>query len=136
MELHSTPQLFFIPLQLRVSPSYFRPPPPPQLVPVSIGRFTLCVMMSISKWDREHFWIYLLNHNSFTYQTWSIDRYKQGQYSSEIIWIVSMTRSKFQAPFGLATCSNYLLTNHIKFPVFHFFKRVNKGELKMVNINH
>ena len=28
------------------------------------------VMMSISTWDRVHFWIYLVNHNSLTYQTW------------------------------------------------------------------
>ena len=41
--------------------------------------YQICdVMMSISKWDRVHFWIYLLNHNSLSHQTWSIDRYKQG----------------------------------------------------------
>ena len=36
------------------------------------------VTMSISTWDKVHFWIYLLNHNS-CHQTWPVDRYKQGQ---------------------------------------------------------
>ena len=36
------------------------------------------VTMSISKWDKVHFWIYLLNHKSWSHQTWSVDRYKQG----------------------------------------------------------
>ena len=35
------------------------------------------IMMSISTWDRVHFWIYLLNHNSLSHQTWSIDWYTQ-----------------------------------------------------------
>ena len=38
--------------------------------------------------------------------------------------------------FNLATCSNYSITNYGKFPVFHFFEGVNKGELKAVNINY
>ena len=43
--------------------------------------YQICgVMNSISTWDRVHFWIYHLNHNSLTHQTWSIDRCKQGQY--------------------------------------------------------
>ena len=37
------------------------------------------VMMSISSWDRLHFWIHLLNHSLLSHQTWSIDRYKQGK---------------------------------------------------------
>ena len=37
------------------------------------------VMMSISTWDRVHFWIYVLNHNSLSAQTWPINWYKQGQ---------------------------------------------------------
>ena len=28
-------------------------------------------------------WIYLLNHNFLTHQTWPVDRYKQGQYFQE-----------------------------------------------------
>ena len=70
-----------------------------------------------------------------THQTWSIDRHKQGQYFSEIIWAIQKTGAKFQALFNLATCSNYSRTNCVKFPKLHFFERVNKGELKMVNIN-
>ena len=42
--------------------------------------YQICdVMMSISTWNEVHFWIYLLNHNSLSHQTWPIDRYKQGQ---------------------------------------------------------
>ena len=89
------------------------------------------VMISIKTWDMVHFLIYLLNHNSLTHETWSIDRYKQGQLFSEIFCAVWRTRPKFQAFFNLATCSNYPITNYVKFPVC----RVDKGELKMVNIN-
>ena len=37
------------------------------------------VTMSISTWGKVHFWIYLLNHKSWSHQTWPVDRYKQGQ---------------------------------------------------------
>ena len=37
------------------------------------------VKMSISTRDKVHFWIYLLNHKSWSRQTWPVDRYKQGQ---------------------------------------------------------
>ena len=37
------------------------------------------VMMSISTWDRVHFGIYLLNHNSLDQQIRSIDRNRQEQ---------------------------------------------------------
>ena len=38
--------------------------------------YQICyVMVSISTWDRVHFWIFLLNHNSLSHQTWPIDRY-------------------------------------------------------------
>ena len=42
----------------------------------------------------------------------------------------------FQAFFSVANCLNYPITNYVKFPVFKFFERVNKGELKMVNIKY
>ena len=87
-----------------------------------------------STWDRVHFWIYLLNNKSLTHQTWSIDRYKQLQYFSESFWTIWRTGAKLQALFNLVTCSNYSMTNYVKFPVFHFVERVNKRELKMVNI--
>ena len=32
------------------------------------------VMMSVSTLDRVHFWIYLLNQNALSPQTWPIDR--------------------------------------------------------------
>ena len=84
------------------------------------------VMMSISTWDRVHFWIYLLNHNSLSHQTWPVDRYKPGQYFSRIFWTIWRTGAKFQVLFNLATCSNYSITHYVKFLVFHFFESVNK----------
>ena len=94
------------------------------------------VMMSISTWDRVHFLIYLLNYDSVTCQTWSVDSYKQLQYFSETFWTIWRTGAKFQALFNLATCSNYSITNYVKIPVFHFFEKVNKGHLKMANVNY
>ena len=42
--------------------------------------YEICdVMMSISTWDKTHFWIYRLNNNLLNRQTWPIDKYKQGQ---------------------------------------------------------
>ena len=94
------------------------------------------VMISISIWGRLHFWVYCLNYNSLTLQTWSIDRYKQGEYFSEILWTIWRTGANFQAFFNLATCSNYSVTSYVKFLVFHYFERVNKGESNVVNMNY
>ena len=85
---------------------------------------------SVTSWwvlvhETVHFWIYLLNHNSLTHLTWSIDRCKQGQYFPEIFWTTWRTAAKFQVLFHLATSSNYSITNYVKFLVFHFFR---KGE--------
>ena len=44
--------------------------------------------------------------------------------------------AKFQALFSSTTCSIHSINNYTKFPEFHFFERVNKGELKIVNINY
>ena len=42
--------------------------------------YQICeVTMTISTWDKAHFWIYLLNHNSLSHHTWPTDIYKQGQ---------------------------------------------------------
>ena len=94
------------------------------------------VMISISIWGRLHFWVYCLNYNSLTLQTWSIDRYKQGEYFSKILWTIWRTGANFQAFFNLATCSNYSVTSYVKFLVFHYFERVNKGESNVVNMNY
>ena len=39
-------------------------------------------------------------------------------------------------PFHLATCSNYSITSYDQIPVFHYFEKVNKGHLKMVNVKY
>ena len=82
------------------------------------------------------FWIYLLNHYSLTHQTWSIGRSKQGQYFPETFWTIWRTGAKFQALFNLAVCSNYSITNYVKIPVYHFFEKLNKAQLKIVNVNY
>ena len=46
----------------------------------SLSSWWVHVMMSISTWDRVHFWMYHLNHNSLSHQTWPTDRYEQGKY--------------------------------------------------------
>ena len=96
--------------------------------------YQICdVTMSISTWDMVHFWIYLLSHKSLTHQTWSIDRPRQEQWFSEVFWATWRTRAKFQVLFSLLACSSYSVNNYTKIPMFHFLKKVNKGQLKMVN---
>ena len=97
---------------------------------LTIPWFTKCVvMMSISTWDRKHFWKYLLNHNSLSHQTWPPDRYKQVQYFLWIFWTIWRTE-------------DYSID---KIPVFFFFfffflKRwirgimVNHGKSKLLKM--
>ena len=94
------------------------------------------LMMTISTWDRKYFWIYLLNHNSLTYQTSSIDRCKHGQYFCEIFWTSWRTGPKSHDLLNVAASSNYSKTNYFKFPVFQFFESLSKWGLKMNNINY
>ena len=70
------------------------------------------------------------------HKTWSIDSYKQGQKFSGIFSPIWRTGPGFQVLFNLATCSNSSITNYVRIPVFHFFERVNKGQLKMLNANY
>ena len=37
------------------------------------------ITMSISTWDKVHFWIYLLDNKSWSHHTWPADRYQQLQ---------------------------------------------------------
>ena len=93
------------------------------------------VMMSISTWDKVHFWIYFLNHNSSSYQTWPVDRYNQGQQFPKSFEQFGGLGTKFQILFNLATCSNYSITNYVMIPMFHLFEKVNKGHSKMLNVS-
>ena len=93
-------------------------------------------IMSISTWDRLHFWIYLLHHTSLSHHTRPTDRYKQRQYFSGIFSTIWRTGTKLQVLFNLATCSNYSITTWVKIPVFHIFEKLNKGQLIMVNVNY
>ena len=81
-------------------------------------------VMSINALDKVHFSIYLLRHDSLTHQTWLIDSYQQGQYFSEIFWMIWRTGAKFQAFFNLATCCNCSITNIIK-----------NGKYQLINID-
>ena len=99
--------------------------------------YQICdVMMSINTRNRAYFWIYLLNHNSLNHQTWPIDKYKHKQWFSVIFWTIWRNGAKFQVFFNLAASTNYPITKYVKIPVFHFFEKVNKCHLKMVNINY
>ena len=75
------------------------------------------------------FWIYLLNRNSFSQQTWPTDRYKQGQLRSEIFWKIWRAESKFQVIFTLPTCSNDSWTSFTsyKIPMFYFSEKVKRS---------
>ena len=43
---------------------------------------------------------------------------------------------KLQVLFILATCSNCSITIYVKIPLFRFFEKANKVQLKMININY
>ena len=42
--------------------------------------------------------------------------------------------ARFQILFHLGACPNYSITNYVKIPVLHFFEKVNKGQLKRVQV--
>ena len=94
------------------------------------------VIMSISTWHKVYFQNYLLNHSSLSLQTWPIDWHKPGQHFYGIFWTIWKTGASFQILFNLETCTNYLITTYVKIPVLHFFEKVNKRHLKMVNFNY
>ena len=72
------------------------------------------IMMSIRTWDRMHFVIYFLNHNSLSCEIWPTDRYSFQQYFSVIFWTAWRTGAKFQVLFNLATCSNYWIISYVR----------------------
>ena len=37
---------------------------------------------------------------------------------------------------SFSSCFNYSVTSYVKIPVFRFFEKVNKRQLKMVNVNY
>ena len=78
--------------------------------------------------------IYFLNNNSWSHRTWPIDRLPVQQFSG-IFWTLWRTGANFLVLFSLATCSSYSIISYVNVPVFHFLK-VNKGQLKLVNVNY
>ena len=51
--------------------------------------YQICdVVMSISTWDRAHFWIYLLNHNSLSHQIWSMIDISKGNIFLKSFWTI------------------------------------------------
>ena len=50
--------------------------------------------------------------------------------------MILRTGSKLQVLSNLATCCNYSITSYVKISVFHFLVKVNKGQLKMANVNY
>ena len=99
---------------------------------LTIPWFTKSVM---SQWVLVHKTT-LLNQSTWSCQTWSVDRYNQGQWFSVIFWTIWRAGARLQVLFHLATCPNYSTTKYVKAPVFYFFEKVNKGQMKMVYVNH
>ena len=98
-----------------------------------------CITKSVtSRWVLVHETRCIFEYIFWTkaHKTWSIDSYKQGQKFSGIFSPIWRTGPGFQVLFNLATCSNSSITNYVRIPVFHFFERVNKGQLKMLNANY
>ena len=62
--------------------------------------------------------------------------YKPGQKLWGIFWTIWGTGAKFQDLFNFVVCSNYLITSYVKTPVFHFFEKMNRGQLKKINVNY
>ena len=88
------------------------------------------VMMSISTWDKVHFWIYLLNHNSWSHQTWPVDRYQQDQSFPVILWTILRTGTRFRVLFNLLNnqiCQDFC---------FYSFEKLNKWQLKKAYVSH
>ena len=99
---------------------------------LTISWFTKSVM---SWWvlvlETVHFWI---TTHTVTKLDWL--RYKQGQQFSGICWTIWRTGATFCVLFNSATYSNYSITSHVTIPMFHFFEKVNRRQLKMVNVNY
>ena len=53
-----------------------------------------------------------------------------------MFWIIRKIGGKLQVLFNLATYFNYSITSSVKIPVFGFFEKLNKGQLKMVNVKY
>ena len=74
--------------------------------------FWICdAMMIVSTQESVHFWIHLLKHSMLGSEIWSTNRYEQGQFFSEIFWMIWRTGAKFQTLLNLAACSNCWITN-------------------------
>ena len=85
------------------------------------------VMMSISTWDRVHFWIYILNQTSLVHQIGQLIDIKNGnnfQESFDQFGGLEL-RSKSFSIYQPAP-----ITNYARISVFHFYKKVNTGNGK------
>ena len=67
-------------------------------------------MMSL--WDRLHFWLYLLKHNSLRHQTWPVDRYKLEKKFPGSFWTTWRTGGKLQVFLQLSNLLQ-LLNNQL-----------------------
>ena len=87
--------------------------------------FKLCdVMICISTWGSVHFWAYLLNHKSFSHETWPTSGYSHGQYFYKILCIIFLIEFWIQALFNLLTYSNLSKTNYNEFAFLYSFQGV------------
>ena len=97
--------------------------------------YPTCDVMSISTWDRVHFWIYLLNHNPLSYQTLLIDRCKQGQKFQE-----SLEQFRGQGlssrSFSISNLLQLLKYQLCQDSSVSFFWKLNKVQLKIANVSY
>ena len=83
---------------------------------------------SVTSWlHRVNFLIYLLNQNSWSYQTSQLINIRKGNKSQDFF--------EWFGELGLSSRS-YSVTNYVEIQVVHFCEIVPEGQLKMVNTNY
>ena len=87
---------------------------------------TGCIFEYFFEPQPQHFWT---TTHSVTKFGQLIDISKSNNFQEQ-------TGATFLVIFYSVTFSNYSITNYVKIPMFHFFEKVNKGQLKMVNIKY
>ena len=97
--MSSAAQKIYVPFSRNSSFCIFNPP----------MIYQICdVMMSISPWNRVHFWMYLLNR-TLSHQTWPLDKYKHGPglvLTTYCVWYPHTVPFKWNALFSTKNSKN------------------------------
>ena len=92
------------------------------------------VIVSISTWDRVHFSIYLLNHNSLGHQTWPTDRNKQGATIFSNLLNNLEDVGYVPGPFQFSNLLQLLNNQLRQDPSVSLSRKGEEGTIKMVNV--